>query len=449
MTLAGQPLAYTASVQVMPVWDDKGRKLAEVVCTSYRLDGAKPAQRPVTFALNGGPGSSSFWLNLGALGPKRVPFGGPEHNPSDSPRLEDNPGTWLDFTDLVFIDPVGTGYSRLLVDEPESHQRFFTVKGDVACLSRVVYDWLQREGRMVSPKYLVGESYGGFRLPRMATALQTDLGVGISGLVLVSPFLDGQSGYRANVSPLAWAGLLPTLAAAHLERQGRLSAEALAPVEAYASSEYLVDLLKGWSDPAALDRLVRQVSAFTGLDPAVVRREGGRVGEFTGLRQPHRAKGQLGSMYDTNWTMADPNPWDLFPAGPMDPANKAVPVLTGAMLDFLGNGLGWKPQTRYVGLNWEVNGKWESGNPSWWATAESGQDLKQALALDRRMKVLVAHGYTDLATPYFHSRLLFAQIPPMGDPGRIQMRVYPGGHMFYARPGSLKAFREDARKLYG
>ena len=218
IVLGGRTLNYTVTVGALPILDEKGKKIAEVVCTSYVLEGSQPQNRPVTFALNGGPGSSSVWLNLGAIGPKRIQFGAQGDNPSDPILLRDNPGTWLDFTDLVFIDPVGTGYSRPLVSDEEAKKRFFTVKTDIAYLSRIIYDWLHLKDRMASPKYLVGESYGGFRVPRLAATLQMEL------------------------------------------------------VEAYARSEYAVDLLKGWSDPGALDRIIRRVSEFTGLDPAFVRR---------------------------------------------------------------------------------------------------------------------------------------------------------------------------------
>ena len=445
ITLDGRALGYTCSVQALPVRDEKGRKVAEVVCTSYLA--GDPASRPVTFAVNGGPGSSSMWLNLGALGPRRVSFGAPEDEPSDPPRFQDNPGTWLDFTDLVFIDPVGTGYSRALVDGDEAARRFYTIQGDAACLARVVHDWLAREGRLASPKFLVGESYGAFRAPRIAAALQNDLGVNLAGLVLVSPILDGSIMTWTSVSPLPWMVRLPTLAAARLERQGRLGAGAMAPVEAYARTEFAADLLRGWSDPAALERLSRRVAEYTGLDPDLVRREGGRVGDSAGQREPFRAQGRVGSPYDLNWTLPDPYPWDLFPHGDVDALWKAQAILSGAMVQFFARTVGWRPEARYIGINQEVNAKWETPNANWWPTAESVSHLRKVLALDGRLKVLFAHGWTDLVTPYFASRLIVDQLPPLGDPGRVRLKVYPGGHMFYARPESLKAFHDDGRAL--
>ena len=164
-------LSYSATVGSLPVRDDKGKTIADVVFTSYVLADSTGASRPVTFAFNGGPGAASLYLNLGALGPKHMPFGGEGDVPSTPVQLADNPDTWLDFTDLVFVDPVGTGFSRSLVSDEESKKRFFTMKSDIQYLSRIIYDWLVKNDRMASPKFLAGESYGGFRVPRLTHML--------------------------------------------------------------------------------------------------------------------------------------------------------------------------------------------------------------------------------------------------------------------------------------
>src|SRR5206468_9769115 len=186
--------------------------------TAYTVPGAN---RPVTFAFNGGPGAASVFLNMGAIGPKRVPFGDRGDSPSDAPILRDNPATWLDFTDLVFIDPVGTGYSRSLVDADQTKKNFFQVKEDVAYLSRIVFDWLVKNGRMAAPKYVVGESYGGYRAPAIGHYLQRELGVGPSGVVMVSPFLDARTQSFEDISPLPYIVTLPSEAAANYERHGQ------------------------------------------------------------------------------------------------------------------------------------------------------------------------------------------------------------------------------------
>ena len=167
MELNGKTLKYTATVGTLPVKNSDGKPVGEVVFTSYTMDPAGPGGRPVTFAFNGGPGAASVYLNLGAIGPKRVDFGAEGQSASDPATLKDNPGTWLDFTDIVFIDPIGTGFSKSLVPLDETKKLFWGPDQDIAYLSKIVYDWLVKNGRLESRKYIVGESYGGYRGPRL------------------------------------------------------------------------------------------------------------------------------------------------------------------------------------------------------------------------------------------------------------------------------------------
>ncbi len=440
----GRALAYTATVGSLPVRDDKGKVVADVVYTAYTLDGARDPSRPVTFAFNGGPGAASVYLNLGAIGPKRVPFGTGE-SPSETPALQDNPGTWLDFTDLVFIDPVGTGFSRSRLDDEQTRKKFYAVKPDIEYLSRIVYDWLVKSQRLQSPKYVVGESYGGFRGPRITHYLQTQLGVGVRGVVLVSPFLDGPATTDGNLSPMPWVDTLPSIAAANLERRGRLSDASMAPVIAYARSDYAVDLLKGRTDPAATQRMIAQVTELTGLDPVFVQRLGGRIETQAYLREVFRSEGKLGSRYDSNVTAYDP-----FPYAPDQETND--PILDGiiapttsAMVDFVTRTVGWKVDARYEALSEKVNRDWDRG---WFGESESVTDLRQAVAIDPKLRVLIVHGWSDLSCPFMASLLIADQMPVMGDPSRVQVRMYPGGHMFYARPQSQAALRRDVMSLY-
>ena len=234
--------------------------------------------RPVTFAFNGGPAASSVYLNMGAVGPKRIQFGAQGNAPSDSTVTTDNQNSWLDFTDLVFIDPIGTGFSRSLIDADKTKKAFYANDPDIKYLSKVVFDWLVKNGRLRSPKFVMGESYGGYRAPRIAYHLQSRIGVGITGLVMVSPYLDPASGDGATaLSPLPWMIDLPSMAAAHLENQGKLTPAAMAEVEAYVRGPFATDLLRGRADPEATARLVQHVTELTGLDPALVQRMGGRV----------------------------------------------------------------------------------------------------------------------------------------------------------------------------
>ena len=215
-----QGLGYDATVGSLPVLDEKGKTIADVMFIAYTVPGAN---RPVTFALNGGPGASSVYLNLGAIGPKRVQFGAEGNSPSDPATPIDNPGTWLDFTDLVFIDPVGTGFSRARVGEDEAKKKFYATGADIEYLSRIIYDWLVKNDRLMSRKYLVGESYGGFRGPRITHFLQTRLGVAMNGVVLVSPYLD----------PAAERRRRPVAAAVDADPAEHLRGESRAPGQAH------------------------------------------------------------------------------------------------------------------------------------------------------------------------------------------------------------------------
>ena len=441
-------LGYTVTVGALPVRDEKGKKIAEVVVTSYVVDGKDAASRPVTFAFNGGPGAASVYLNLGAIGPKHVAFGAQGQGPSTPAQLTDNPDTWLDMTDLVFVDPVGTGFSRSLVSEDESKKRFFTMKTDISYLSRIVYDWLVQNGRLSSPKYVVGESYGGFRAPRIAHYLQTTQGVGVSGIVMLSPYLDSNFDNDDDTSPLGWAMRLPSMAAAELERQGKLTPEALKPVEDYAQGEFVVDFMRGARDPAATARIVGRMTSLLGADPALVQSMGGRVDTQTLLRELYRRQGKVGSRYDINVTTYDPFPFSYGArtGGWQDPILDAIMApTTSAMVDFDTRIVGWKAEGPYEALSRAVGRAWSYED----ASVESVTDLRQALAADPHMRVLIAHGYTDLSCPFFASQLIIEQIPPMGDPNQVQLKLYPGGHMFYSRPDSRAALHRDVAPIFG
>jgi carboxypeptidase C (cathepsin A) len=449
--LGGRTLNYNATVGSLPVLDEKGRKIADVMFIAYTVPGPG---RAVTFALNGGPGAASVYLNLGAIGPKRVQFGAEGDSPSDPATALDNPGTWLDFTDLVFIDAVGTGFSRALVKEDEAKKRFYNTKADIEYLSRVIFDWLNKNERMTSRKYFVGESYGGFRGPRITYYLQSRLGVAMNGVVLVSPYLDPGASIDRELSPLPWMLTLPTITAANLERQGKLTNERMAEVVDYTRTEYVADLLRGHSDPQALERIVKRVTDLSGLDPTFVRRSGGRLETQAYLREVFRAEGKLGSRYDSNVTS-----WDPFPFSPTqlnnDPIlDSIIAPTTTAVVDFITHGVGWKYTGRYNALSYEVNQLWNDADQ-----AERGEygdgilhgsvkELREAVAVDPKLNVLIVHGWSDLSCPFMASILIADQMPVMGDRQRVRVKEYAGGHMFYSRSASQLALRTDAMKMY-
>lgn len=449
LQLGGRTLNYEATVGSLPVLDEKGKTIADVMFIAYTVPGAG---RPVTFALNGGPGASSVYLNLGAIGPKRVQFGADGDSPSDPALLKDNPGSWLDFTDLVFIDPVGTGFSHSRVKDDEAKKHFYNAKADIEYLSQIIFDWLNKNERLTSRKYLVGESYGGFRVPRLTYYLQTRLGVAMNGITLVSPYLDPGASSDHELSPLPWMLTLPTIVAANLERQGKLTDAKMAEVIDYTRTEYVTDLLKGQSDPQALERIVKRVTDLSGLDPTFVRRSGGRLETQAYLREVYRSEGKLGSRYDSNTTS-----WDPFPFAPTQVNNdpildSIIAPTTTAVVDFITRTAGWKYIGRYNALSYEVNSMWSDGDDRGdngdGGRRGSVKELREAAAVDPKLNVLIVHGWSDLSCPFMASVLIADQMPVMGKQSRVRVKEYPGGHMFYSREGGQVALRSDARKMY-
>ncbi len=443
MQLDGKTLHYTVTVGATAVRDETGKVVGKVVTTAYTVAGK---DRPVTFAVNGGPGASSVFLNFGAIGPKHVNFGNKGESASETPTLTDNPGTWLNFTDLVFIDPIGTGFSRSLVPQAQAIKLFYTTVPDIQYLSRVIYDWLVQNGRMDSRKYIVGESYGGFRVPRITYYLQSQLGVGMSGEVLVSPYLNPTIENDGDLSPLPWMVTLPSITAAHLEREGKLTPEAMQAVIDYTEGPYAEALIKGRSDPAATQAMIAKVTEMTGLDPTFVKESGGRLETGAYLREVYREEGKIGSVYDSNVTSFDP-----FPYAPQQKSNDpileaVIAPLTSAMVNFVTQTVGWKVgDAQYHTLSYKVNQEWVGGAA---LRAGSVAQLRQAVAGDPDLRVLIAHGWDDLSCPFMGSVLTVDQMPVMGDPTRVAVHEYPGGHMFYTRLDSRLAFRKDVMEMF-
>jgi carboxypeptidase C (cathepsin A) len=442
--MEGKTLHYTATVGTLPVRDSKGALSGEVVFTAYSMEGK---DRPVTFAFNGGPGAASVYLNLGAIGPKKVAFGAEGQSPSDPATLTDNPGTWLDFTDLVFIDPIGTGFSRSLVSPEEAKKQFYGPDQDIDYLSKCVYDWLVKNGRLLSKKYIVGESYGGYRGPRLTAHLQSEVGVAVNGLVLVSPALSPQAG-SPDLSPVPWMLTLPSIVAANYERQGKLTNENMVAVIDYTRGQYVQDLMAGNSDPAATPRLVAKVTELTGLDSKFVKESGGRLETQAFLREEFRETGKLGSRYDPNVTAYDP-----FPYNPTQETNDPILLsiiapTTTAMVNFVTQTVGWKTDAQYYALSGPVASAWDrSSRNGAFAGGASATDLRVAVATDPKLRVVIAHGWADLSCPFMGSVLTVSQIPIMGDPTRVQVHEYPGGHMYYSRTASSLALRKDVMEM--
>ena len=303
--------------------------------------------------------------------------------------------------------------------------------------------WLEKFDRLLSPKFVMGESYGGIRGPKVVRELQTQQGVGVKGLILVSPVLDFRE--YSGSSILQYVASLPTMAAVARETKGPVTRTDLAEVENYARGDFLGDLVKGEADTEATTRLADRVAALTGIDQSVSRRLAGRfeVGEFR--REFDRRDGKVTGRYDASVLGFDPYPDSSFyhfgdPSG--DPL---FAPLTSAAVDLTTRKLNWRPDGSYQLLNGAVEKAWDFGRGL--HPTESMSQLRQVLALDPKLKLLVAHGLFDLATPYFGSKAILDQLPAYARSDRVKLVVYPGGHMFYSRDGARQAFRSEVEAL--
>jgi carboxypeptidase C (cathepsin A) len=449
VSLPGRVLKYHVTAGSLPMKNNKGEHKADIFYIAYALDTGKPAaDRPITFVFNGGPGAASAYLHLGVLGPRRLAFGNDGDSPSTPPRLVDNPDTWLDFTDLVFIDPVGTGYSSTLSNSEEDNKAYWGVKQDVDSLSSFIAHYLTKAGRLTSPHYLVGESYGGFRGPKIAHRLQTQDGVGVAGIVLLSPALDFSFLDGTSLSLLPDMARLPSMAATALAAKGPVTREMLKPVEQYAAGDYLLDLVRGRGDPAARDRMADKVAGLIALDPKLVRQLDSRIDARTYARELHRDQGLVTSVYDGTVKGYDAFPNAVSPQFEDPILQGTIAPVTSAIVDYIQTGLGYRIDQPYHLLSYEVNGKWD-----WNVTGElqmpsAVDDLKQALALDPKLRVMISHGMFDTVTPYFATQYIIDHVPAFGDANRLELKLHAGGHMHYNVGAARAELRADAMKLY-
>ena len=440
----GQHLAYTATAGTLTLRNDKGERTALVFYVAYTLPGAAAAQRPVSFFFNGGPGASSAYLHLGAAGPQVLDFPAGNETDGAAARLKDNPDTWLPFTDMVFIDAVGTGWSRpaKLEDAPKA---FWGVKQDAATFAKIVSLWLERNGRDASPKYLVGESYGGIRSIKVASALQSDQGVILNGIVMVSPAIEMSFTGGETTNPLPDALRLPSFVAGNLERQHRFSVNAVEDAYKYALGDYLKTIVEPPLDGDAAKAFYGRLADLTGIKESVIASQRGRI-DYT-AHDVRSLDGRLYSFYENTLSVADPFPegGDQVPDPVLDGYTRAYGA---AFAGYAADALGYRSELTYKLLAMDVNQKWEWRGEGESSASPAGgfDDLRRLLALDPSLKILIAHGYFDLICPFAADRWLVDQLPVGRD--RVTLKVYPGGHMIYSRAASRALLRADVAALY-
>jgi carboxypeptidase C (cathepsin A) len=435
-------LGYTATAGTLTLFDQSGERAAAVYYTAYVAKNAEAASRPITFAFNGGPGAASVYLNLGLVGPRVAEFPG---NDPAAVRLQDNPQTWLAFTDLVMIDPVGTGWSRPA--KPDGGSAFYGVRGDAQALAKTIALYVAKNGRGSSPKYLLGESYGGFRAAKVARALQREQSIAVNGIIMVSPLIEGGLIFGGTRFALGAALQLPSLAAAELERKGKFSRDALADAERFALTDYLTTLAGPRPTGEAANKFYARVAEITGIPLEVVTRSRGFIRDSY-VKNLRSAEGKIVSRYDASFAVADPFPEQETARGPDPLLDGLTRAYGSAFSNYARDELGFKTEMTYVLLASDISGKWDWGEGSSRGTASVSDDVRELLSLIPSFRLLVAHGYSDMVTPYAVSRYALDHLPPIGDPARAQLRLYRGGHMFYIDAESRKAFTADAKAFY-
>jgi carboxypeptidase C (cathepsin A) len=434
-------LAYTATAGTLAFYDQSGEQTASVFYTAYVAKN-NVSNRPVTFAFNGGPGAASAFLHLGLVGPRILDFGPDAHDAARA-ALRDNPDTWLAFTDLVLIDPSGTGWSRAVKADDAKH--FWSVKSDADAMAKAIALYIARNNRAGSPKYLFGESYGGFRAAKTARALQRDQGITINGIVMLSPLLEGWLTFGDDSSALHAALQLPSLAAAELERKHAFTPEALAAAEKFAMSDYLVALAGAPPKGDAANTFYSRVAQMTGVPLDAVKQSRGFAANAY-VKNLRASEGKVVSRYDAAFAVDDPYPELRSSRGP-DPILDAITRgYGGAMANYARNELGFKTEMTYSLLAGDVTSHWDWQGGRVQASAED--DLRILLAFGPSFRLLVAHGYSDMVTPYAMTRYLLDHMPAFDPPGRVQLKLYRGGHMLYLDPDSRKAFSADAAAFY-
>jgi len=466
VTIGGREISYTVTTGTLVLKEEaekKGEKEGEsegekpkasIFFVAYtRNDIDDQTQRPITFSFNGGPGSSSVWLHLGALGPRRVWMDDIGNLPPPPYRLVDNPLSILDVTDLVFIDPVLTGYSRAVAGEKA--KEFLNFKKDIESVGDFIRLYATRYQRWLSPKFLIGESYGTTRAAGLSGYLQDRHGMYLNGIMLISSILDfGTTDFHPG-NDLPHILYLPTFAATawyHQRLKGRLQKDLhklLAEVEEFALTEYTTTLMRGaTAAPKARAAVIEQLAGYTGLSASYLDRVNLRIEimRFTKelLRDQHRTLGRL----DSRFTGIDRDAGgEMFEYDP-SMANIAGPY-TAAFNDYVRRELKFESDLPYEVLNGKANEQWSFAQHEN-RYVEVAETLRKAITTNPYLKVFVANGYYDLATPYFATEYTFNHLSL--DPSlqqNISLGFYEAGHMMYIHQPSLAQLKQDLAKFIG
>ena len=446
--IGGKEIAYTATAGELPVLNDAGDTEARIFYVAYsadRTDQTKP--RPLLFIFNGGPGAAAVWLHLGAIGPRRVQMLPDGNMPAPPFRLVDNSSSWLDLADLVFVDPVGTGYSRAA--KPELTKNFSTTRGDIDSLARFIRLYLGRNGRWGSPLFLAGESYGSFRSAGLSEYLFED-GIALNGIILVSTVLNLQTISFDFGNDLPYQLFLPSYTATawyHKKLTPELQADldqTLAAAEKWAGSEYQAALNQGDRLSAEERRSVAEkLARFTGLSTSFVESRDLRISNRQFVRELLSDRGRMVGYMDSRFNSDDLTPGS---AQTFDPTVATIrPPFTAAFNRYVREELGYQSDQEYFVLGGGIERwDWEAKN----SYADTSENLRDTMAKNPYMKVFVGSGLFDLSTPHFVTDYTLAHMglsPSLRK--NVTVRRYRSGHMMYLESGELVRLKQDVAEF--
>jgi len=467
VSIGGHSVAYKATAGTLLIRDDKDRADASMFYVAYTADEKDSSRRPVTFLYNGGPGSASIWLHMGSFGPLRVATASPAATAPAPYQLVPNADSLLDKTDLVFVDAIGTGFSKGLrkeksKDDKDEHdspdnpnKRFWGTDQDIAAFGRFIQRYVTVNKRWNSPKFLFGESYGTPRSAGLAKYLE-DSGVALNGVVLLSSILN--YGSRLPGLDNDYVNLLPTFAATawyhnKLANKPATLEPFLTQVREFARSDYAVALNKGQDlSDTERDAIAQRMSAYTGISVAYLKEANLRVSQPRYRKELLRDERRTLGRYDGRFEGFDTDAAGENPES--DPSDTAIRgAFTAAFNDYLARDLNYSSDVPYVvGANAIQDWDWKHklrGQQRPAPVPITVSDLGDAMRTNPHLKVLSANGYFDLATPFFATEYDLGHMDI--DPklrSNLTFTYYPSGHMVYLNLDALKQFKQDLAKFY-
>jgi carboxypeptidase C (cathepsin A) len=449
--IGGQLVPYRASAATMLLKNDKDEPIGSLYYTAYtRTDTRDASRRPIAFVYNGGPGSASAWLHMGAFGPRRIVTSDAAPTPPPPYQLVDNDNSLIDVTDLVFIDPIGTGFSKPV--GKGTGKDFWGVDEDAKSLAQFISQYVSRNGRWSSPKYLIGESYGTTRSAVLVNRLQRD-GMAFNGVVLISSVLDFETLMFADGHDISYILYLPSYAATavyHKVIPAPADLDAfLTEVRHYAMGDYADALAAGSTLPADRKAAVaKQLATYTGLSEDYLLKADLRVNLRQYMAELQRARGLVTGRLDSRFT--GPMPDLLTENAPGDPQSSAVSgAFTAAINAYLRGELKFDTEDRYV-LGGGVDWNWSrQGQRGWASTTYVGSDLAQALVANPGLRVEIENGLYDLATPFFATEYTVDHLEGLAPDlrGHITLKYYDAGHMMYLLEPALVKLKQNVARF--